>query len=312
MVAVGGFLVAATLGVSTLSSKPTGESRLLSVDASYNSVFYTSLANNEYGILVVNERFPNPDVYVPVKSTYRSMYGYGEGADPIPILKNMTAEHANVERLDNAKCINTYAQDFLSDRSNLILLTDGLGEQCQNASGANDIPVNCSSLQEYEDIPLDAPTGNGLHIYTWLYGAGPYDYVESSDLNNLKRNPGNWTVFGHRINGCISQRVEPRCRLNFSLPLGVTVVVFNLFKSGCITLVFLFLRDQPLITVGDAVASFLRSPDPSTAGLCLASAKEVQETWGKRIPPPAKECVPESRRYSEGAGRKVWIIWGIW
>lgn len=200
----------------------------------------------------------------------------------------------------------------LSDRSNLILLTDGLGEQCQNASGANDIPVNCSSLQEYEDIPLDAPTGNGLHIYTWLYGVGPYDYAESSDLNNLKRNPGNWTVFGHRINGCISQRVEPRCRLNFSLTLGVTVVVFNLFKSGCITLVFLFLRDQPLITVGDAVASFLHSPDPSTAGLYLASAKEVQETWGKRIPPPAKEYVPESRRYSEGAGRKVWIIWGIW
>lgn len=111
MVDVGGFLVAATLGVSTLSSKPTGESCLLSVDASYNSVFYTSLANNEYGILVVNERFPNPDVYVPVKSTYRSVYGYGEGADPIPVLKKMTAEHANFERLDNAKCINTYAQD---------------------------------------------------------------------------------------------------------------------------------------------------------------------------------------------------------
>ncbi|KIK55865.1 hypothetical protein GYMLUDRAFT_133530, partial [Collybiopsis luxurians FD-317 M1] len=72
------------------------------------------------------------------------------------------------------------------------------------------------------------------------------------------------------VNYCISQPVEPRCQLEFDLPLLAVVIVFNIVKVICMALAAGKINDKPLVTIGDAIASFTDDPDPHTRGMCLA------------------------------------------
>ena len=57
----------------------------------------------------------------------------------------------------------------------------------------------------------------------------------------------------------------------------VTVIVINIVKAMLMVLVFLRLdgRDTPLVTIGDAIKSFLERPDPTTKNCCLMSRRNV-------------------------------------
>lgn len=84
------------------------------------------------------------------------------------------------------------------------------------------------------------------------------------------------------IQYCLSERVEPQCSFNVSLTLLTVVIIFNLVKVCCATLVVLCIKDKPLITVGDAVSAFIEKPDKTTRGLCLVNKTTVEsEHWKK-------------------------------
>jgi hypothetical protein len=63
------------------------------------------------------------------------------------------------------------------------------------------------------------------------------------------------------------QEDDAACYVGVSNPLLLTVTLAFLFKVVvCITFVWVLGRQEPLVTPGDAVASFISIPDPSTAG----------------------------------------------
>jgi hypothetical protein len=46
-----------------------------------------------------------------------------------------------------------------------------------------------------------------------------------------------------------------------------------------------FVRDEPLMTIGDAVASFLENEDPATKNMCLSSRADFQNRKGYQVGP---------------------------
>jgi hypothetical protein len=74
-----------------------------------------------------------------------------------------------------------------------------------------------------------------------------------------------------QISYCLSLVVPSRCSLQIHLWLLLTVVVCNTIKLACFILTLKEQRGIPLVTVGDAVASFLSLPYPSVDGMCLLS-----------------------------------------
>ena len=74
---------------------------------------------------------------------------------------------------------------------------------------------------------------------------------------------------------CISERVPERCTYSGNVPIVAIVLVCNAIKVAVMLFVALRLQDHPLITVGDAVESFLNDNDKTTEGLCLFSRKDV-------------------------------------
>lgn len=44
----------------------------------------------------------------------------------------------------------------------------------------------------------------------------------------------------------------------------MVVIVFNIVKASVLLYMWLRIAEAPLLTIGDAIASFLRRPDPYT------------------------------------------------
>ncbi|KAA8652739.1 uncharacterized protein ATNIH1004_001644 [Aspergillus tanneri] len=78
-----------------------------------------------------------------------------------------------------------------------------------------------------------------------------------------------------RIRSCLSKKMEDNCQLWFSLPIAMAVLLCSATKVACMFLTAQQDRPEMLLTVGDAMASFLKSPDPYTTGRCMMSKDDV-------------------------------------
>ncbi|BCS28248.1 uncharacterized protein APUU_61296A [Aspergillus puulaauensis] len=112
---------------------------------------------------------------------------------------------------------------------------------------------------------------NSKYPHTWLCAEGA---PCADDAANSK-----WAVWGYRVHSCLSERVPQLCKLQYSLPLTITVIAANLIKAIVLCYVSFSKGDAPLLTTGDAVASFLHKPDRSSVGSCLLSSKDVRDSY---------------------------------
>lgn len=93
--------------------------------------------------------------------------------------------------------------------------------------------------------------------------------------NASSTTPTNKAGNRYSVDGCLSERVDEKCELVFNLPISLVVIACNVAKIVCMFLTAKEDRDDVLLKIGDAVASFLKNPDPTTAGHCLMSKRAV-------------------------------------
>lgn len=89
----------------------------------------------------------------------------------------------------------------------------------------------------------------------------------------------------YQIEGCLSTEGDEHCELLFSPLICLVVILCNTAKVVCMFLTARDNRKEILLTVGDAIASFLNRPDPHTAGWCLMSKSNISNgplAWTKR------------------------------
>lgn len=92
----------------------------------------------------------------------------------------------------------------------------------------------------------------------------------------------------------------------------ITVVVINALKLYCMTVVGFKMDENPLITVGDAVSSFLRAPDATTKGMCLTESLMIEREWPSKGWPrlyntPQKYQSPDdAKRWWQGTRGMRW------
>ena len=81
------------------------------------------------------------------------------------------------------------------------------------------------------------------------------------------------------IRGCKSERTEEKCKVQFSLGIMIAVICCNVVKACCMIIAVIRSREPTLVTLGDAVDSFLRIPDQTTMGMCFADRQFVKREW---------------------------------
>ncbi|KAM0190043.1 hypothetical protein ACHAPA_010643 [Fusarium lateritium] len=136
-----------------------------------------------------------------------------------------------------------------------------------------------------------------------------------------------WYTSKHRImqvSYCVSEKYEAPCRLSVANSLLLIVCIMCAFK--CV-LCFLVLKlrvwgdENPLMTPGDAIASFIAKPDEETKGMCTLTSQDLKKSPNKKAPGlgdisqnykwlqgPRQWQTTSTRRFGKAVPVTIWVI----
>lgn len=90
----------------------------------------------------------------------------------------------------------------------------------------------------------------------------------------------------------------------------IVVIVCNFVKVASMIAMLVKLDYNTIVTVGDAVESFIRVPDSTTKNCCLASGKEMIEVWNTPLENRKGVTFKKPKRvlWFKAASWRRWII----
>jgi len=266
---------------------------LLNLGDRFNSVIYASLSANNYIVLGVNPAFTQPgylDASLVVSQSRLDAYN-NESQDAQDTITGLheAAITGNLQRLDKVDCIRTYATPYLSDYSNLLLVTSN------TSSGTPQV----ISIYFNDNDGIDKENGCTADAFSWICPASSCSAPCQSMLGQVEQSPSLWNPFNLDVDYCLGQRTDEKCKLHFSIILAVVILVFNAVQGVLMLVLAYRMRDDdPLLTIGDAITSFLSEPDSSTIGCCLHSALDFQ-TSGPAWSPRAVQWKEQQYTYAQ-------------
>lgn len=220
------------------------------------------------------------------------------------------ARAGTLTRLEPADCLTAYSQVFQTSRGSLILIApDDSIPQFNEGTAAiwfkyyEPIADNTGRACPYNWMCFNHPPGVNSSC---LDGVGLCQFR----LGNAKANITSWQPFSQEVLFCLSETIEEHCKLEYSTHLAVLVIVLNAVKAILMFYLAVGISEAPLMTVGDAVASFLGTPDPSTQGMCLVTKEDIRNgaKKGAGWVPMAKQYGGRRRRRFAAASRLRWLI----
>ena len=165
--------------------------------------------------------------------------------------------------------MDIYSPPIISTNSDLILVSDY--PDANNSLLWYDQDVVSPLIHDTNPVnlfcPLNLCDSNGAVIdpqnlsfsLTQFSGDSP---SYNSLINGTSRGPS-------LIDYCLSKCVREHCKLQFSLTIMVVIIVCNMIKTACMTIILWKQDPEPLVTLGDAIASFLDRPDVTTKRNCI-------------------------------------------
>lgn len=88
--------------------------------------------------------------------------------------------------------------------------------------------------------------------------------------------------YNYTVNECLVLKARGHCQLLYSPPICIAIALTAFVKVSAMFLAARVGRNRspPLLTVGDAISSFISRPDLTTKDLCWLSSKHVRKgTW---------------------------------
>ena len=258
---------------------------------------------------VIAEGFLNGAAYNVSGYMAGDYQGYPINSEESPnyesMLKNFQFQNVSrIQTLSNSACIAAYGGSFVTNRGSVLAVSPN-----------PDPPGNNSVLAIFFPPTIKLGDTGG----SWVCGSSPLDFGPNCDVSAIEANASHWKVEGYPIAYCLSQQVEEICRFEFSMQLLVAVILCNLIKAICMAFTIWQQKVPTLVTIGDAISSFLDSPDPTTIKNCMMSrADVVRRKWGqkKRFPgdqtktqgPLIKPWCRKQKRWFSSASAKRWMV----
>ncbi|KAG0126954.1 hypothetical protein HOY82DRAFT_626494, partial [Tuber indicum] len=289
----------------------------------YNSAVYNSIAANEFVVTLVTDNYFEQaaqsnateallDFYQEYNITNLTTVNIPMSAIVTEtfngVLEGYNTDARGYEDLTPGGCTKLYNTDYMSSHRNLFLIT----EQSSNASH-NKTLLNINIV--YADSI--SPSSWMCDYHEGIPG-GPYSReghtCNPGDLVSSVTNGAPWRIrlstgLEVEISGCKSEKTPKpeRCKVQFSLGIMVAVIYCNFVKACSMVLAVVRSRESTLVTLGDAVDSFLRIPDPTTTGMCFADRQFIKRGWklGRRRPRRWKQ--KEVQRWWTSVSKTRWI-----
>ncbi|PUU72168.1 hypothetical protein B9Z19DRAFT_1172619 [Tuber borchii] len=287
----------------------------------YNSAVYTSLAANDFLITIVTNNhfekgsYTNTTIAIgnfrdlsPNAATGKKYGEIGYQADlPEIQLFSSILEGYNVSTeiykdLKPLECAKAYNTDFVSNNRNLFLITKNSSNATHNNTILDMIRINSNGTAPTSWMCTDSDP-SGLKS-AWCDTNKPVANLTSGLPWRM-----NFSTAGVvDIAGCKSEITDEKCKVEFSLEIMIVVICCNLVKACCMITAVVRSQEPTLVTLGDAVDSFLRAPDPTTKGMCFADREFIKGEWKHEWKTrPRKWKKKGLQRWWTSVGRTRWV-----
>ncbi|TGJ75782.1 hypothetical protein E0Z10_g10957 [Xylaria hypoxylon] len=174
---------------------------------------------------------------------------------------------------------------------------------CETAIGSNDFQYSVNMTGGWNYRFFDVSALSTLNESMWPYS--PY-------------NPMTWGLqqdsFNLNISYCLAEPLENICQIGLSptVLLGVALcVITKTITALIVTIALNRPGHDPLVTLGDAVASFIEHPDPVTAGLCTVDQKQfriaMRQTHASLVRGPRQWTRPQ-QMWAAAIPMSIWQI----
>jgi hypothetical protein len=185
----------------------------------------------------------------------------------------LTSQDRNLDTLSIDEIKTTYDQEYVSAHGDVILWVDKLSLEYGNLSTFKDREKSNFTLGAL-NIPLEAPIVPESRV--WGQAIDSRGWANATSLNEHWNMSTDSTSLLLQIAGANARPVT-NSEVQMSLTFLTIVIACNAIKVGCLGFLLWKSTDEmtpPLVTIGDAISSFLEAPDSSTRGYCTYSTAE--------------------------------------
>lgn len=249
----------------------------------YNATILSSLSTTSYHILGVTSSFFT-------NGTFNL-----EGLSMAPANATIEAQHwqANfglLQSLNNSECVSAYIDPLVEDRGDLLLVLDDQSVYDTASSNSSIVTWNTPCLDC--GTTLDWLCEGLVPDFTRYQGGSSGPACTEVLIRRNIKNADHWTVSGGYlgnksvpIRSCLSQQAPERCALEYSRAMTIVVICWNAVKIACMVVAALSCR-HTLMTVGDAIHSFLKRPvniDTSVPATETDFAQSSRQKWLSKL-----------------------------
>lgn len=246
----------------------------------YNSAVFSALSTRQYNVFLVSD-----DVLDGASFSLSTILPYGGEIDGERVTFSGEGLQAILERyqrnpislmtLDNQAWVIAYSTNIIPSRADVILVSSTAVEgnsvlvihkHAENDRLSNSIPVDGYA-------PYPQQPGIVAILNAWSVNISS----KSSEATSQS------LPIATPIQYYLSQPVLERCKFQFSLLIMIVVISCNLIKAIYIGFMAWKRDREPLVTLRDAIASFLGQPDPTTEGNCAAGKARFKKSkeWSR-------------------------------
>ncbi|KAK2597351.1 hypothetical protein QQS21_006048 [Conoideocrella luteorostrata] len=295
----------------------------------YNSAVFQSLSSNNYAVAVVKDSFVSgsPFNLTTAMNNRAGDPGWDEyrvnpdHIDYASVFTDLQRDCHTYKQMNISSCFELY-DDYWKPQGNALILVRNRTVQS---------PSDDSLLMYVYVVPRWDDWGKNM----WALGNSTREYVAQL---RLSQQVTHWYLGPPRyeVSSCLVQdpsSIELTCRFEYSPHILITVCLMNLAKLLIMLWAWFARRRETnsnksansnkpesleiLYTLGDAIASFMKVPDPTTRNMCLATKDDFLRTkpslcsWRSRTPKPSTEprlFRNEPKFWMQAASMTRWVV----
>lgn len=272
----------------------------------YNSAVFSTLSGQQFGVYLVTAKFLDGAPFNVTTSS--GSYDTGtnkELNDAQDALQDIKTNHSYV-KLQNKECVDTYSAPIIFTNSDLFLVSDYQDANNSLIWSVPDITPRLTSGNSSVFCYLELCDGTGAITNPRNLSFNTSELSQRYSIDNdYRATPGLSS-----IDYCLSRRAKGQCKLQFSLTIMIVVIICNMIKTICMAIISWKQDPEPLVTLGDAIASFLDRPDVTTDRRCIAGRTWFEDSryWARFH---LSRWDPKHLRWFRAASRRRWIVCNV-
>ena len=267
----------------------------------YNSAVFSSLCAQRFDAYIVTSDFLTGKAFNVSEASDLSFTLFSSD-DLNTTLEDCQNNQASLVKLENKECVDVYSAPIISTYSDLLFVTSNISvnNSLLAMAGNVDSPIIINTTQNAAGL-------QGSNVFCMFLLCGRPGTVP--DPQNMTFDDFGPYPAAYVVEYCLSKPVEEHCKLQFSLTIMIAVIICNMIKTVCMTIILWKQDPEPLATLGDAIASFLDQPDITTRRNCIAGRDQFKDTryWGLLVSRwDLKGC-----RWFRAASLRRWITCNV-